>query len=111
MRAAPRAAQQPRGVKGRKSAGCDAVTAVTASSSCRSTTNAANCATFADSAPDIGRHVRGLLFVGYSPDLTVVWRQRIALQDDTDAVDTDALFPEFASLLTTASIGRLPTVA
>lgn len=62
--------------------------------------NGACIARFVDSAPEIGRHVRGLIFVGFDPaSLKVRWTQRIALRDDSDAVDTDSLHPEIAALL------------
>jgi len=57
-------------------------------------------ARFPDSAADIGRHVRGLLFVGYDPEtLRIVHTQRIALCDDSDAVDLDAMWPDCAALV------------
>lgn len=53
-----------------------------------------------DPAADIGRHVRGLLFVGYDArTLRIVWRQRITLADSSDAMDYECLWPEYAALL------------
>ncbi len=62
---------------------------------------------FADSARDIGRHQRGILFVEFRPDdLEVVSRCRVALRADSDAVDYAAMWPDAAALLR-ASCGNI----
>lgn len=65
-----------------------------------------------DPAPNIGNHVRGLAFVGYNPrTLRVCHMQRIALCDDSDAVNYSALWPEYAALLAVSTPPHGETLA
>lgn len=66
------------------------------------------CARFADEARDIGRTVRGLLFVSIDGD-RVTGVQRIRLRSDSDATDLDALYP-WARELLAHPMGDLPTI-
>lgn len=60
-------------------------------------------ARFHDPALEIGRNVRGLLWVDYDPaTLYVVATQRIWLCDDSDAVDLSRLSAESVHLLAAA---------